>query len=407
MLNNWENVILHADADCFYASCEVLKDSTLKNQPLIVVSSIGGITLARSYEAKPFGIKTGTPHWEAKKLCPEIKIKLVDFNFYANISEKINLIFKDLSPVVEKYSIDESFIDLSSSTKCRDKTFEEIASNLRYRIKNDVGINVSVGIAQARILAKIASDYNKPDGFKVVYPFEIKAFLETVNVENICGIGRNRKILLNELGINTAYDFYKLSEKQVYNFLGKIGVEIWLELHGNSIYCVSAKQVLPKGIMRSQSFTKLSKDRDFLWSKIVRHCEEVSDKLCKMNLLAGGVYIFFRTKNFEHIGDKIIFSRSTCEFKTLVSNCKYLFNKVYKNKIMYRSAGVGAIRIISKEEQQLDLFNRFEDDFRSNSLAFAKRELRHKFGDTIISPAVLGGSHYIHKELNTSKIKLV
>src|SRR5215510_13152731 len=191
--------ILHADLDAFYASVEQLLDPSLRSKPIAVG---GGVVLAASYEAKAFGISGGMSGRRARELCPQLIFVGGHFKDYQRLGDAAINVLNDYTPLVERISIDEAFADVAGCTHLFGSP-AEIATAVRRRVRSDIGLPISIGVARTKHLAKIASQVAKPDGLVVVAPETELAFLHDLSVELMWGIGPATKARLNERGIHT------------------------------------------------------------------------------------------------------------------------------------------------------------------------------------------------------------
>jgi len=212
-----EACILHADADSFFASVEQRDDPSLRGRPVAVG---GGVVLAASYEAKAFGVKTAMGGRTARRLCPELVVVPARFKAYTEASRAMFDVFDDTSPVVEGLSIDEAFIDVRGMRRIAGSP-EEIARRLRDRVRAEVGIPVTVGVARTKFLAKVASGVAKPDGLLVVQPAEELAFLHPLPVERLWGVGDKTAVKLHARGLLTVGQVAALSESTLVSMLGR------------------------------------------------------------------------------------------------------------------------------------------------------------------------------------------
>jgi len=204
--------VAHVDCDAFYASCEAARHPEMKGRPVCVLSSQNAIVVAKSYNAKALGITTGMPVWEARKLAPQAAFPAADFRYYGQMSDKVFAILRGYSPDLEIYSIDEGFMDMNGIRSLWRKSFEQLADDIRKRIWQQTGITVSVGIANTRTLAKMASESCKPNGSRIVPGKRINDFLDAIAVTDIPGVGRNRGVLLHKFNIHTALQFARLDD---------------------------------------------------------------------------------------------------------------------------------------------------------------------------------------------------
>ena len=187
-------LIAHLDADCFYVSCERVRDTSLRNVPAGVLGNQGACVIAKSYEAKAAGVKTGMPIWDAVKLCPEGVYLKRDFRWYEVISRQMLEFLRAISPAVEYYSIDEMFFDARELSGVFSLPLPDAARALQRRILNEIGVPVSMGVSWSKTLAKLVSDTAKPFGCRVLIDDEeISAFLKTMPVEEISGVGERSR----------------------------------------------------------------------------------------------------------------------------------------------------------------------------------------------------------------------
>jgi DNA polymerase IV len=194
-----EATILHADLDAFYASVEQLLDTSLRGKPIAVG---GGVVLAASYEAKAFGVQSGMSGWRARQLCPKLTFVSGHFSEYQRLGDAAIDVVADYTPLVERISIDEAFADVAGCTHLFGSP-AEIAHTIRKRVRAELGLPISVGVARTKHLAKIASQVAKPDGLVVVDPARELDFLHSLPVELMWGVGPVTQARLAERGVRT------------------------------------------------------------------------------------------------------------------------------------------------------------------------------------------------------------
>jgi DNA polymerase-4 len=194
--------ILHADLDAFYASVEQLLDPSLCGRPLAVG---GGVVLAASYEARRFGVRAGMPGGTARRLCPSLRFVTGHFREYQSLADQVMEVFGDFTPLVERVSIDEAFLDVAGATRLFGSP-SDIGLAIRGRVLSEIGLAVSVGVARTKHLAKIASQVAKPDGLVVVDPGEEREFLDPLPVELVWGVGPSTRRRLASVGIRSIGD---------------------------------------------------------------------------------------------------------------------------------------------------------------------------------------------------------
>ncbi|MBO1750768.1 DNA polymerase IV [Actinotalea sp. BY-33] len=213
-------VILHADLDAFYASVEQLLDPALRGRPIAVGGGPhGGVVLAASYEAKQHGVQGGMPGWRAARLCPDLTFVRGSFGEYQRLGDAAMAVLTDMSPLVERISIDEAFVDVSGSVHLLGPP-ATIAARIRRRVREEVGLPISVGAARTKHLAKIASQVAKPDGLVVVEPGTEHRFLDPLPVGLVWGVGPVTEERLAGLGVRTIGELARTPSSTVERLLG-------------------------------------------------------------------------------------------------------------------------------------------------------------------------------------------
>jgi DNA polymerase-4 len=213
-------IIIHIDMDCFFAAVEQQDNPSLQGKP-IAVTGAGKRTVitTSSYEARAFGVKTGMTTWEARQKCPGLIFVVGNNRKYVRISTELVKVFREFTPVVEVFSIDEAFLDITGSVKLFGSK-ETIACLIKERIRKQFGLTCSIGIAPNKLLAKLASEMEKPDGLTIMEPQEVAGVLDKVPIGKLCGIGKKTEKQLLSYGIRTCGD------------LGRFPVEILKSKYG-------------------------------------------------------------------------------------------------------------------------------------------------------------------------------
>ncbi|MDH5596728.1 MAG: DNA polymerase IV, partial [Candidatus Peregrinibacteria bacterium] len=259
-IDNWPRAVAHIDADYFYANCELARRPELRGKPVMVFGRLDTCILAKTPEAKAMGIKTAMPSWEAKKLCPKgIYIK-GDFRYYTLVSRQMMEIFRQWSPVVEVYSVDEAFMDMDGLRGMYRKSYEQIGDGMRREIQMRLGITVSVGISVNKTLAKMACELNKPNGTAVLRGKQVREFLRGVPVTEVPGIGASRGALLEKYQVKSCQELAQLPASLVERLFGKMGILLWRELNNELSFPVTSEPPPPKTIGRTSSFDKCVSD---------------------------------------------------------------------------------------------------------------------------------------------------
>jgi len=380
MMSNWPNAIAHVDADCFYASCELVRRPELRGKPLCVLSSQDACIVAKTYDAKAAGIKTGMPVWEAKKLMPHATYLPADFRFYGMLSEKMFSILRRFSPDIEVYSIDEGFLDLNGMRLLWRKDFRGIAHDIRRTVHHEVGITVSVGVSVTRILAKMASEYNKPNGVTVVAGRMINQFLERVQLSDVCGLGRNRMALLKKFNINSPVDFVNTDIHIIQRLLGKAGTDLWHELRGQSVMGLELNPQLPKSISRTASMGEVTSDRQTIAAHLTRHAFRLATEMVLKKYLTKRITVFLKQKDFNAVSAKTDFEFPTNNYFQLSHAVRNMLDDLYQTGELYRACGITASNITRTEDAVPDLFGVVKRDEKQADLFLTVDRINKRYG---------------------------
>jgi DNA polymerase IV len=208
--------ILHADLDAFYASVEQLLDPSLRQRPIAVG---GGVVLAASYEARKLGVHAGMVGWRARQLCPSLRFVGGHFGEYQRLGDQVIDVLRDFTPLVERISIDEAFLDVVGAVHLFGSP-SDIAANIRHRVRSEIGLGISVGVARTKHLAKVASQAAKPDGLVLVEPDNETTFLNPLPVEMMWGVGPATRTRLYGAGIRTIGDLAATPSRLLERLLG-------------------------------------------------------------------------------------------------------------------------------------------------------------------------------------------
>ncbi|MDR0418706.1 MAG: DNA polymerase IV [Prevotellaceae bacterium] len=232
--------IIHIDMDAFYASVEQRDNEEYRGKPLAVGHAKGrGVVAAASYEARKYGVHSAMPSKTALRKCPHIIFVPARFNVYREVSRQIMDIFLEYTDLVEPLSLDEAFLDVT----CNHKSIPSatiIAGEIKRKIKEKTGLTASAGVSVNKFLAKIASDYDKPNGLYVVEPKDVEVFVESLKIEQFFGVGKITAQKMHELGIHTGADLKRFSEVELIHHFGKAGRAYYLNARG-----IDDREVMP------------------------------------------------------------------------------------------------------------------------------------------------------------------
>lgn len=289
--------IIHVDMDAFYASVEQMDNPELIGKPLAVGGGgKRGVISAASYEARKFGVKSAMSGNLAIKLCPELIFVRPNFERYNEISKQVRKIFYDYTDLVEPLSLDEAYLDVTENKK-GNPSASLIAKEIRERIFNEIGLTASAGISINKFVAKVASDYNKPNGQKTVNPEEVLEFLEKLDIRKFYGIGKVTAEKMYQRGIFTGADLKTKSEEFLETHFGKSGRYYYHIVRGRHNSEVKANRIR-KSLAAERTFSDNLSSEIFMLEKLNHIAEEVSRRLTKSKVAGKTVTLKIKYSDF-------------------------------------------------------------------------------------------------------------
>ena len=290
--------IIHVDMDAFYASVEQMDNPNLKGKPIAVGGNEKrGVVSAASYEARKFGVRSAMSGVQAKRNCPELIFVKPHFERYHEISKKIRSIFFDYTDLVEPLSLDEAYLDVTHNKK-GNPSASLIAKEIRERILKEVGLTASAGISINKFIAKVASDYNKPNGQKTVNPEEVIEFLERLDIRKFYGVGKVTAEKMYQLGIFTGEDLKLKSLDYLVEHFGKSGSYYFHVVRG-----IHTSEVKPnrtrKSLAAEHTFNENLSSEIFMLEKLDHIAEEVSRRLTKSKVAGKTVTLKIKYSDFS------------------------------------------------------------------------------------------------------------
>lgn len=294
--------IIHVDMDAFYASVEQHDFPELKGKPLAVGGGQYGVVAAASYEARKFGVRSAMPGRTALEKCPHLIVVKPRFQRYKEISQQIRQIFYDYTDLVEPLSLDEAYLDVTENKKGIESA-NDIAREIRKRIFEETGLTASAGISVNKFLAKVASDYNKPNGQKTIHPTQILDFMEELPIEKFFGIGKVTANKMHELHIFKGSDIKKKSLEELTNLFGKSG-----NYYYNVVRGIHQSEVKPHRIQKSvaveETFWENLLDEEAVFAQLKILSEELETRLSKKEIKGKSLTLKIKYKDFS------VFTRS-------------------------------------------------------------------------------------------------
>ncbi len=312
--------ILHVDLDAFYASVEQLRNPELRGKPIAVG---GGVVLAASYEARQFGVRSAMPLRRARQLCPRLIVVKGSFGAYSELSEQVFDICGRFTPLVEQISIDEAFLDVSGAVHLFGAP-GEIAAKLRTEVKDGTGLVVSVGVARTKFLAKVASRVSKPDGLLVVLPDDELAFLHSLPVGLIWGVGAVTEAKLARLGITTVADLAHTHRHVLEKFLGPGSGAHLHALAWNRDPRPVVTQHRAKSVGAQSAFGGGGRDRHTRRKVLVDLAERVGSRLRKKQRAARTITVRMRFGDMTSVTRSVTFRAPVATTPALASIAEYL-----------------------------------------------------------------------------------
>jgi DNA polymerase-4 len=381
-----EATILHADVDSFYASVEQRDDPSLRGRPVIVGA---GVVLAASYEAKAFGVRTAMGGRQARRLCPHAVVVRPRMSVYAEASKALLRVFDDATPVVEALSIDEAFLDVRGMQRIAGSP-TEIAMRLRRKVRERVGLPITVGVARTKFLAKVASGIAKPDGLLAVPPDRELAFLHRLPVEKLWGVGDRTAEKLHNRGITTVGQVARLEEGALVAMLGLAsGRQLHALAHNRDPRRVTVGR--RRGSVGSQcALGQRRRSDEEIDAVLVGIVDRVTRRLRKAGRIGRTVVLRLRFKDFSRVTRSHTLPWPTAETQTILTTARWLL--IAASPLVDRKGltlvGLAVANLEDDRPLQLPLP---VDPRGDGALDTAVDVIRERFGSGAITRAVLLG----------------
>ena len=388
--------IIHLDLDAFFASVEQRDNPAYRGKPLIVGGVSGadgkdgksnrGVVCAASYEARKYGVHAGMPIWEARQKCPKGIFIPSQMNKYLEASKKFFQICSTYTPLIEALSIDELFLDVSGCESLFGSS-EIIGRKIKERVHQELGLKVSVGIAENKFLAKIATNLGKPDGFYIIPSKDIQKILYPLPVSTLWGIGKKTEELLKKSGIYQVEQLAKMPDAILENLMGKNGKKIKLLAQGIDESPVTSTSTA-KSISKETTYTTNIAEKEILVKELLKISQLVGCAARKEGYKGRTMTLKVRFKNFTTLNRSITLENSTniddLIFKTVVK----LLDKIKIKKEGIRLLGVKLSKLSSDNTpKQLNLLG--DRDDKLEQLTQSLDKIREKFGSKAITRASL------------------
>lgn len=377
-------MILHVDMDAFYASVEERDDPSLAGKPVIVGGTAEGrgVVAAANYEARKFGVHSAMGAAQAVRLCPHAVFIRPRMDRYAEVSRQIRTIFEEFTPLVEPLSLDEAFLDVTGSEPLFGSS-AEIGLQVKRRVREQLHLVASVGVATNKFLAKIASDLRKPDGFVVIEPGEEQSFLDPLPVGRIWGVGKVTGQVFGRLGIATIEQLRQLSVSTLSDLFGSSGEHYWRLARG-----LDDRKVVPdreaKSISHETTFAEDIADPDVLHAWLVELTDQVARRLRRHELKGRTVEVKVRFSDFRTITRSVTLAEpSSITNELLQAGAELLRTKLPPSHLPVRLLGFGVTGFDDSGRSRRQLFDEPNRE-KQRQLDRVADEIAGKFGKTAI-----------------------
>ena len=383
-----KKAIVHLDLDTFFVSCERLANSSLNGIPLIIGGSKQrGVVSCASMEARKFGVRSGMPQFLANKLCPQAKVIKGDYELYSKCSETVTEIIQENSPLMEKSSIDEFYIDISGMDKyfgCLKWTTE-----LQHKIVNESGLPISFGLSINKTVSKMATNEGKPSGKLMVSENEVTSFMYPLPVKKLPGVGNSTFQVLSRIGIRKIENLAQIPTDIMGKLLGKNGVTLSQRSKGIDLTPVKPYSKR-KSISKERTFISDTIDKTMLYTLLTSMIEDLCFQLRKENWLTSCISVKIKYNNFDTHSKQKHIAFTACDL-TIRKVAYELLNNAYQRRMRLRLIGVSFNKLVRGKYQ----INIFDDSIEKIQLYQAMDGIKKRFH----SGAVQWGSGFTNKAL--------
>ncbi len=389
-----ERQILHIDVNNAFLSWTAIEK--LKNGEKIDIREIpsiiggdeqrrAGIVLAKSMIAKKYGIKTAETIYSAKKKCPNLKVyRPSEYRVYKEYSNRLYNMLLEYTDKIERFSIDECFMDMTEYLM--KDTLINKAYEISNRVKKELGFTVNIGVAHNKLLAKMASDFEKPDKVHTLFENEIESKMWNLPVSELFMIGKKTVPKLNNMKIYKIGELAKSSKQEITRKFGKHGLQMWEYANGIDNSEIIYIREKPKSIGNSVTFPYDIREKDKLEEILFALTEQVTYRLRKQNLLASSVNVQLRNKEFKDISHQKKLESEISNTKEIYNTAKQLLDEMFMKGIAIRLIGMRVDNLVEKDKKQLSLFDN-KDNEKQDDLDRAIDKLKDKYGYNLITRA--------------------
>ena len=386
--------ILHVDVNNAFLSWQAVENLKngesidIREEPAVIggdESRRSGIVLAKSPLAKQFGIVTGETLYSARQKCRNLKVYNSNYKIYKTYSNQLYKLLLEYTDKIERFSIDECFLDMTNYLM--KDTLLNKALEINRRVKDELGFTVNVGVANNKLLAKMASDFTKPDKVHTLFEEEIPTKMWTLPISELFMIGRKTVPKLYNMKIKTIGDLAKTDESIVIKKFGKFGKTIWEYANGIDDSEVQYIPEKPKSIGKSVTLPIDVSDFEQLEEIIVTLAEQVTYRLRKSELLANTVSVQLRTDKFEDFSHQAKLDVATTSTKEIIEMAKKILKEMYKKGMSVRLVGVRVDNLVKENQLQMSLFENIEKNDKQEKLDSVVDKINEKYGKNSLTRA--------------------
>ncbi len=370
---------MHIDGDGFFAYCEIARFPHLKGLP-VVVGEDRGIVCAMTYEAKKLGITRAMPIFKIRKEFPQVKILSSHFELYEHYARMLASLLEPAVDVLERYSIDECFGSIERPECETKKSLTAWLTKLKQNVQAHTGLTYSFGLARTKVLAKIASKYQKPDGCTVIMPEDEHTILHETSIESVWGIGWRMARRFENMRVRTAGEFTNWSEERVQSLFSVPIQELWHELQGRSLFRVSSSSSTPKSLQATRSVTPASKDTAFLIAELLHNTDVVFSRMRGYGVATNALSIFIKTPDREYRSAAIPLVQYTNNPLSVTDIISRQVHKLIQRNESYKSTGITVWNLRPEVHVQEDLFGHQESSTEQGRIMEAIDAIRDRHG---------------------------
>ncbi len=389
-----ERTILHCDLNCFFASVELRDHPELRHLPVAVCgdpTSRHGIILAKNEPAKAMGVQTAETIWQARKKCPELVLLPPHHRQYRDISRQVNAIYREYTDRVEPFGVDESWLDVTGALHLFGGDGKALADLLRRRVREELGLTISVGVSYNKVFAKLGSDYKKPDATTVIRPQDMERMVWPLPAGAMLFVGRATQRTLEPYGVKTIGDLARFDAGSLETLLGKLGVQLHRYANGLDDEPVAPADswTPPKSVGNGLTFPQNLTSWDQCRTGLAQLCDGVATELRKNAMVCRTLQLTLRDPKFRDICRQRPLARPSQFARELTEAALGILRDCWRPGSPIRAMTVTAQNLVPQEEdwQQMDLFAGPEEDHRRQKQAHletAMDVIREKLGKQAI-----------------------